>query len=103
MGFAGAQPVLRAAGCGLPMSFRPGQIGRFSVRECDDDQETDHDKGDHISIKPFPIHMDLHWAALLFFRRSKQRAKAGGSSTAAASASKNSVQAAEQDRRHEGS
>jgi hypothetical protein len=41
------------------------KIGRSSVREGDDDQEADHDKGDRISIsikpfKPFPIHMDLH-------------------------------------------
>jgi hypothetical protein len=51
------------ASCGLSMSFQPGQIGRFLVRECDDDQETDHDKSDQISIKhfkPFPIHMDVH-------------------------------------------
>jgi hypothetical protein len=33
---------------------------RFLVRERDDDYEGDHNKGDHISIKPFPIDVDSH-------------------------------------------
>jgi hypothetical protein len=47
----------------LPLSFRPAHIGRFLVRERDDDYEAEHYKSDHISIKsikPFSIEVDTH-------------------------------------------
>jgi hypothetical protein len=38
----------------------------FLVRERDDDEEGNHNKGDRLSIKPFPIEVDTHRTALLF-------------------------------------
>jgi hypothetical protein len=63
---------------GARVSFRTapgiptGHAGRFLVRERDDDQEGDHNKGDRISIKPFPIEVDTHRTALLFAEATKQ-------------------------------
>jgi hypothetical protein len=100
MGFARAQPILRAA------DVIPTRL----VRECDDDQETDHDKSDQISIKhfkPFPIHMDVHQRHSFFpaVPNSVQRLAVlrPPRHQLQKSASKNSVQAAEQDRQREGS
>jgi hypothetical protein len=43
-----------------------GDTGRCLVRERDDDHEGDHNKGDRISIKSFPIDVNTHRTALLF-------------------------------------
>jgi hypothetical protein len=43
------------------------------VRERDDDQEHDHNEGDRISIKPFPIDVDTHRTALLFAEATRKQ------------------------------
>jgi hypothetical protein len=63
-----AQSLLHNRGAGQFSNCRrrTGHTGRFLVHERDDDYEGDHNKGDRISIKSFPIDVNTHRTALLF-------------------------------------
>jgi len=68
-----------------------GRLRTVLVRERDDDQEHDHNEGDRISIKPFPIDVDTHRTALLFVEATtKQYALAAAVPTARQQCAKHS-------------
>jgi len=68
-----------------------GRLRSVLVRERDDDQEHDHNEGDRISIKPFPIDVDTHRTALLFAEATtKQKALAAAVPTACQQCAKHS-------------
>jgi hypothetical protein len=73
----GAAPELDGMTGPARVSFRtaagsePVMPDRFLVRERDDDYEGDHNKGDRISIKAFPIEVNTH-RTLLFAEAAKQ-------------------------------